>query len=176
MSTQQRLTNLRKAIPGAFGLKGDSWMRHSNPASVWTRFGVLPMLAGSIWSRKWIGRRSLIPLAVSSAWLFVNPMFFGPPRTTRNWASKGVFGERIWTERERSELPDQFASVIPTVAASYQAIGLASLVYGLAKLEATPTVLGVLVVQGGKLWYIGRMVLLFEEMKTREPEYARWEH
>jgi hypothetical protein len=31
-------------------------------------------------------------------------------------------------------------------------------------------------VQGGKLWYIDRMVLLFEEMKTRDPEYARWEY
>jgi hypothetical protein len=87
-----------------------------------------------------------------------------------------VLGERIWTEGDRSELPDQFSSVVPTVAASYQAIGLAPLAYGLAKLEATPTVLGVLIVQGGKLWYIDRMVLLFEEMKTRDPEYARWEY
>jgi hypothetical protein len=176
MSTKQSLTNLRKAIPGAFGLKGDNWMRHSNPASVWTRFGVLPMLAGSIWSRKWLGRRSLIPLAVSSAWLFVNPLFFGPPRSTRNWASKGVLGERIWTERERSELPDQFNSQAPVVASLYQTIGMAPLVYGLAALKATPTVLGVLIVQGGKLWYIDRMVLLFDEMKTQDPEYARWEY
>ena len=176
MSNQQGRMNFGNTISSAFGLKGDSWMRHSNPASVWTRFAVLPMLAGSIWSRKWIGRRSLIPLVVSSAWLVVNPLFFRPPRSTKNWASKGVFGERIWTERDRSELPDQFSSVVPTVAASYQALGLAPLVYGLAALKATPTVLGVLIVQGGKLWYIDRMVLLFEEMKTQDPEYASWEH
>ena len=176
MSSQQSRMNLGNTISSAFGLKGDKWMRHSNPASVWTRFAVLPMLAGSIWSRKWIGRRALIPLAVSSTWLFVNPLFFRPPRSTENWASKGVLGERIWTEGDRSELPDQFSSVVPTVAVSYQAIGLAPLVYGLAALEATPTVLGVLIVQGGKLWYIDRMVLLFEEMKTRDPEYARWEY
>jgi hypothetical protein len=176
MSSQRSRMNLGNTISSAFGLKGDNWMRHSNPASVWTRFGVLPMFAGSIWSRKWIGRRSLIPLAVSSAWLFVNPLFFSPPRSTKNWASKGVLGERIWTERDRSELPDQFRSVVPTVAASYQVIGLAPLAYGLAALKATPTVLGLLIVQGGKLWYIDRMVLLFEEMKTRDPEYAPWEY
>jgi len=34
-----------------FGLQGDTWMRHANPVSVWTRFAVLPMLAASIWSR-----------------------------------------------------------------------------------------------------------------------------
>ena len=73
-----------KKIAEAFGLKGENWMRHANPASVWTRFGVLSLLAGSIWCRKWIGRRCSIPLALPSAWLFVNPLFFRPPRTTKN--------------------------------------------------------------------------------------------
>ena len=38
-------------VTRAFGLSGDAWMRHANPASVWTRFAVLPMLVISIWSR-----------------------------------------------------------------------------------------------------------------------------
>jgi hypothetical protein len=25
-------------VAGLFGLKGDNWMRHANPVSVWTRF------------------------------------------------------------------------------------------------------------------------------------------
>jgi peptidoglycan/xylan/chitin deacetylase (PgdA/CDA1 family) len=168
--------NLGKKLGHAFGLEGENWMRHSNPASVWTRFGVLPLLAGSIWSRKWIGRRCLIPLGLSTAWLFANPLFFRPPRSTKNWASKGVLGERIWVNHDRSELPDQFNSVLPTVASSYQAVGLAPLAYGLIALKGLPTVTGVLIVQGGKLWYIDRMVLLFDEMKTRDPEYAAWEY
>jgi hypothetical protein len=175
MADQQRGMSLAQKVAGAFGLKGENWMRHANPASVWTRFGVLPLLVGSIWSRRWIGRRCVIPTALSTAWLFANPLFFRPPRSTRNWASKGVLGERIWAEGSRSELPDQFRSVVPTVASVYQAIGFVPLVYGLVVLKATPTVTGVLLVQGGKLWYIDRMVLLFEEMKTRDQEYARWE-
>jgi hypothetical protein len=176
MDKQQSGISRGKKIAGAFGLKGENWMRHANPASVWTRFGVLPLLAGSIWSRKWIGRRCLIPLALSSVWLVVNPLFFRPPRSTKNWASKAVFGERIWVEGDRSVLPDRFRSVVPTVASGYQLIGLAPLAYGLVALKATPTVAGVLIVQGGKLWYLDRMVLLFEEMKTRDTEYARWEY
>jgi hypothetical protein len=167
---------LAKKVSEAFGLKDENWMRHSNPVSVWTRFGVLPMLVGSIWSRKWIGRRCLIPLGLSTAWLFANPLFFSPPASTKNWASKGVLGERIWVDNDRSELPDEFNAVMPTVAQAYQAVGLAPLAYGLAKLKLGPTVGGVLIVQGGKLWYIDRMVLLFDEMKTRKPEYARWEY
>ena len=170
MSNQQSRMNFGNTISSAFGLKGDNWMRHSNPASVWTRFAILPMLVGSIWSRKWIGRRSLIPLAVSSAWLVVNPMFFEPPRSTKN---SGIQGSARGADLDggrpiREYLISQ--SVVPTVAASYQAIGLAPLVYGLAALKATPTVLGVLIVQGGKLWYIDRMVLLFEEMKSQDPD------
>jgi hypothetical protein len=175
---------LGKKLSGAFGLKDENWVRHSNPASVWTRFGVLPLLAGSIWSRKWIGRwsrkwigrRCLIPLGLSTAWLFANPLFFRPPRSTKNWASKGVLGERIWVNHDRSELPDPLNSVLPTVASTYQAVGLVPLAYGLIALKALPTITGVLIVQGGKLWYIDRMVLLFDEMKTRDPEYAGWEY
>ena len=165
-----------KKVSGAFGLKDENWMRHSNPASVWTRFSVLPLLVVSIWSRKWIGRRFVVPLGLSIAWLFANPLLFKPPRSTKNWASKAVFGERIWVDSDRSDLPDQFNSVMPTVASAYQAVGLAPLAYGLSKLKLGPTVGGMLIVQGGKLWYLDRMVLLFDEMKTQKPEYARWEY
>jgi hypothetical protein len=169
-------TSFGQRIAGAFGLKGENWMRHANPASVWTRFTVIPLLAGSIWSRKWIGRRSAIPIALSSVWLVVNPLFFKPPGSTRNWASRGVFGERVWVERDRSELPEQFQSAIPTAASVYQAVGMVPLVYGLGALKVISTVTGILIVQGGKLWYIDRMVLLFEDMKARNPEYAGWEY
>jgi hypothetical protein len=167
---------LGKKVSDAFGLKDENWMRHSNPASVWTRFSVLPLLVASIWSRKWIGRRFVVPLGLSTAWLFANPLLFKPPRTTKNWASKAVFGERIWVNQERSELPDQFNSAMPNVASAYQAVGLGPLAYGLWKLKVGPTVGGILIVQGGKLWYLDRMVLLFDEMKTRDAEYARWEY
>ena len=30
----------------------------------------------------------------------VNPLFFKPPRSTRNWASRTVLGERIWVDRD----------------------------------------------------------------------------
>jgi len=149
-------------------------MRHANPVSVWTRFAVLPMLVLSIWSRDWVGLLCLIPLALSIVWLFVNPLFFAPPSSTRNWASKGVLGERIWSERKRSELPPQFDSRAPAVAQLCQVVGFAPLVYGLIELDAIATVTGVLILQIAKLWYIDRMVLLFDELK-QEPQYARWD-
>lgn len=151
----------------AFGLRDETWLRHANPASVWTRFAVLPLLALSVWSRDWIGWYCLIPVVLSVVWMFVNPLFFPPPRSMNNWASKSVLGERIWVGRDRSELPEQFRSRIPALIGAYQVVGMVPLAYGLVVLDLTAVVLGILLVQGGKLWYLDRMVLLFEDMNHR---------
>ena len=129
-----------------FGLEGDKWMRHSNPVSVWTRFAVLPLLALAIWSREWIGWWSLAAVALALVFMMVNPLLFPPPRSTRNWASKGVLGERIWSDRSKVEL------------------------------DLLAVVAGLLVTQAAKAWFIDRMVLLFDDMKSRVPEYAAWDY
>jgi hypothetical protein len=163
------------AVARLFGLKGESWMRHANAVSVWSRFSCLSLIALSIWSRDWIGWWSLVPVALSIAWLMLNPLAFGKPASTRNWASKGVFGERIWTERA-DERPEQFRSRIPMVANVFQAAGLALMIYGLVRLDVLATVAGIVMAHLAKLWYIDRMVLLFEDMKHGSAEYASWEY
>jgi hypothetical protein len=55
------------------------------------------VIALAIWSRDWIGWWSLLPIALAIVWMMVNPLLFATPRSTRNRASKGVFGERIWS-------------------------------------------------------------------------------
>lgn len=159
-----------------FGLTGENWMRHANPISVWTRFTVLSLLALSIWSRDWIGWYCLIPLALSLLWMLLNPLLFPKPRSTRNWASKGVFGERIYADRKAVEIPDQFKSPVPNIANAYATIGIILLAYGLVVLELLPVLAGLVIAHGGKIWYIDRMVLLFEDMKKRKSEYAEWEY
>jgi hypothetical protein len=175
-ASSRRIT-LDSKIASLFGLRGEAWMRHANPWSVWTRFAVLPMLALSIWSRDWIGWWSLFPVALSLLFMMINPLLFPAPASTRNWASKGVLGERIHAERDRVELPQQFrSSRVPMVTYTFQMLGLASLVYGLVVLDALAVVAGLVIVQCAKAWFIDRMVLLFDDMKARQPEYAEWEH
>ena len=160
-----------------FGLKGEAWMRHANPVSGWTRFAVLPLLAVAIWSRDWIGWWSLLPIALSLVFMVVNPLLFPKPASTRNWASKGVFGERIWADRTNVELPDQFrSSPVAKVTYLFQVVGMAVLAYGLVELDLVAVVAGLVIVQCAKAWFIDRMVLLFEDMKTHNPEYASWEY
>jgi hypothetical protein len=48
--------------------------------------------------------------------------------------------------------------------------------YGLIMFDLPTTIAGILITSVGKAWYIDRMVLLFEDMKHRNPEYASWEY
>ena len=164
-----------KRIASLFGLTGDKWMRHANPLSVWSRFSVVPLIALAIWSRAWIGWYSLIPIALALTWMVVNPLFFPEPRSTRNWASRGVFGERVFAERNTVELPPQFLSPVPNVANALSAVGLVLLAYGLITFDPPSTIAGIVITSFGKLWYIDRMVLLFEDVKHRNTDYAKWE-
>jgi hypothetical protein len=54
--------------------------------------------------------------------------------------------------------------------------GLACLAYGLVVADPVAVVAGLLIVQGSKAWFIDRMVLLFEQMKRTDPEYAGWDY
>jgi hypothetical protein len=175
-SETTEVTHERK-IARLFGLEGENWERHANPVSVWTRFAVVPLLVVSIWSREWIGWWSLVPVALSLIFMMVNPLLFSRPRSTRNWASKCVFGERIWADRNKVEIPDQFArSQVPNVTYAFQVFGLAVMAYGLVVLDPLAAVTGVVIVQLAKFWFLDRMLLLFEDMKARRPEYATWEY
>jgi len=166
-----------RRIAKLFGVEGEGWMRHANPASVWTRFTVLSLLALAVWSRDWIGVWCLIPVALALVWMFVNPLFFNAPESTRNWASRAVLGERIWVDRDEIDLPDQFRSRASSlIANAYSTIGLGFLAYGLVDFNIVATVAGLLITHGGKAWYMDRISLLYAEMKGRSPEYASWEY
>ena len=49
---------------------------------------------------------------------------------------------------------------------------MAILAYGLVELDLLAVVSGRLVTQTAKAWFIDRMVLLYEDMKARDPDYA----
>ena len=165
-----------RRVARLFGLDGEKWMRHANPWSVWTRFAFLPMLAVAIWSREWIGWWCLVPVAAALVFMVVNPLLFAEPRSTRNWASQGVLGERIYADRDTVEIPPQFRRTrVPMVTYGLQLLGVACLAYGLAVADPVAVVAGLLIVQGSKAWFIDRMVLLFEDTKRTHPEYAAWD-
>jgi Family of unknown function (DUF6653) len=159
-------------IAKVFHLTEDNWMRHANPWSVGTRYSVLPIIVLAFWSRIWIGWWCAIPAALSLAWMFFNPVFFPKPRSTKNWASKSVLGERVWANRKKIEVP-QHHKRLPGILNLISSLGMLLAIYAIVRLSLWPAILGVVLAYLGKSWYLDRMVWLYEDMK-RVPEYGKW--
>lgn len=154
-------------------LRGKTWLRHTNPWSVWTRYAAFPVMVAAVWSYHSIGWWSLLPVAVVGIFLAINPRLFAPPASTRGWAAKAVLGERVWA-REHFRLP---AGLHPQVSYVIFVLSLANvlvLIWAIGRGDLSLTVVsgaGVLIL---KSWLNDRMVWLFNERARDNPEYADW--
>src|SRR5690606_13628352 len=99
----------------------------------------------AVWSRVWIGWWALLPTIAMILWLWINPRAFPPPRSTDNWASKGVLGERIWLNRREVPVPEHHR-LVPHILSASSALGAVLLIWGLASLEIWPALLGAVLV------------------------------
>jgi len=159
--------NIEKAFAKIFGLDEERWLRHANPISVYSRYTVLPSIIISLWSRVWVGRYFLVPLALSLIWMFLNPRLFSKPESMENWASKSVLGERVWKERSSYDIPRREIIQI-RILNLIQVLGLPPLFWGLYTLDFWMTVTGFVLLTLAKSWFLDRMVWLLEKNKEDE--------
>lgn len=152
------------------GMDAEVWSRHANPWSGWTRVPILPALAAAIWTRVWLGWWCLAIIAVLLIWTWLNPRVFRKPKSTDNWMSRGVLGERVWLKRKNTPIPDHHARAAIWLSV-ISGLGMAPLFWGLWSLEVWPVLLGLMLAVGGKLWFVDRMVWLFADMAPNAPEY-----
>jgi hypothetical protein len=164
---------LERKIAHYFRMNEEAWARHANPWSGWTRNTCLPLLIIAIWSRAWLGWWALVSVALAVLWMWLNPRIFPKPCSTNNWASKAVLGERVWLNRDEVPVPEHHR-IVPLVLNAVSTIGTVFLIWGLIALEVWPTLLGTAIVYLGKLWFVDRMVWLYEDMKDATPEYKSW--
>ncbi|MGF1561448.1 MAG: DUF6653 family protein [Geminicoccaceae bacterium] len=153
------------------GMNEAVWARHANPYSVWTRIPILPLLVLSLWSRVWIGPWCALPVAVLLLWTWFNPRVFTAPERIQGWASKGVYGERIWLNRDTVPIAGHHAAMA-NLLTGISAIGAVLVIYGLIVLDAWATVFGTALAMLGKLWFVDRMVWLYEETDRQARERA----
>ena len=161
------------SIASLFGMDDDAWERHANPWSVWTRLATWPVLMFVLWSFHWWGAWSLLPLVVVAGWLALNPRAFPPPASTRSWASRAVMGERVFLLREAHPIPVYHANAAQLLSIGS---GIGALLMGAGLLTAEPTafLIGGLTTLLCKLWFVDRMVWLYEDMSREVPEYRSW--
>ena len=162
-----------RSITRLFAMDDRVWARHASPWSVWTRIATLPLLIMVFWSRVWLGEWALLPIALALIWTWLNPRLFAPPDTTDHWTSRAVLGERVWLNRSRIPIPAHHARAA-LILSAVAAIGGLITVWGVIVLDVYLTVLGAVLVYGGKLWFLDRMVWLYQDMQTACDEYRRW--
>ncbi|HOX41704.1 MAG TPA: hypothetical protein PK263_05965 [bacterium] len=167
---------LERKIANVFHLTDENWMRHANPVSVWTRYSVLPVIIISFWSRAWIGWWCLIPGGLSLLWMFFNPVVFGKPKSTRNWASKAVLGERVYLNRDQVKILGRHNVPLHKILKGISSAGLILALWSTVCYSIWGAILGVTMAYLGKSWFLDRMVWLYEDMKNEDETYKSWEY
>lgn len=164
---------LERKIASAFALDDETWRRHASPWSVALRNTVLPVLVLAVWSRVWLGWYALVPVAVALLWTWYNPRIFPAPASFDHWASKAVFGERVWLNRDAVPVPVHHRTV-PNILSAVSGLGMLFVLWGVLFYGIWPTVFGMALVYCGKLWFLDRMAWLWEDMREETDEYRSW--
>ncbi len=162
---------LERRMLAFFRLNDAGWERHANPLSGWTRVLILPALLLALFSRVWIGWWSLVPTAGLLLWTWLNPRLFPPPRHFEHWMSRGVLGERLYVHRGELPIPRSHLRAAALLMA-FSAAGAPFYLWGLVTLSLWPAVFGMALIMAGKLWFIDRMVWLYEDMRRAAPPEA----
>jgi len=163
-------TTLEKSIADSFRLRTpEDWLKHANPWSLATRIVILPLLILAIWSRIWIGWYSLIFVILIVIWSIINPVIFPKNPKIDNWWSKSVIGEYFWANREDIPISKHHHRIIK-ILTILQSLGGIILIIGLYKLDIYLTLVGSIIIYFSKLWFLDRMVWIYEEMKEH-PKY-----
>lgn len=150
-----------------------AWARHANPLSVCSRMTILPLMTAALLSRAWLGWGAVLPVALVLAWTWWNPRAFRPPAHTESWAAHGTFGERIFLNRAKVPIPAHHSRWAKGLAWA-SAAGLPFWAWGLWSFDAGLILAGLTLMTGGKLWFVDRMVWLYQDMVKAAPEYAAW--
>ena len=162
-----------KAAERLMGMHEADWARHANPLSGWTRILGGPVVFFALWSPRWIGWWSIAVIAAAAFWVWINPRLFPPPETADAWATKGVLGERVFLNRDQVAIPLGYrraAWATTALSGGFFAIAVYGFVVGDFWTAFAGWHAGVL----AKIWFLDRMVWLWELMKDSDPVYQAW--
>ena len=112
----------------------------------------------------------LVALAI---WIWLNPRVFPKPSTTDRWSSKAVLGERVWLNRKAISIPDHFNRIIAWLNA-LSLLGMILLIYGFTANHEWMVGSGLALTYIGKMWFLDRMVWLYDVMKDADVKYSNW--
>lgn len=144
-----------------FDLSDETWRRHANAWSVWTRMAAFPPMVAAIYFRDVLGFWTLVVLAAGVVWMWLDPRVFPAIDHPRSWAEKGIYGERMWWHDGSPEAKAHRTALrwIQSIAG----VGGLFMVYGLVFLDPWPTFFGWTFFLISQLWQIDRFVAIYQE-------------
>jgi hypothetical protein len=113
---------------------------------------------GSDGAGRWLRNERCQRLAQAA---MVNPGAFPAVDVPTCWASKGIYGERIWLQ-QRDSLSSENRRVLRLLVIP-GAAGIALVAWGLIALDVWPTVFGAKLVVLAQLWRIDRLVRVYDD-------------
>lgn len=161
-----------RAIERVMGMTDELWLRHANPWSVWTRIACVPAFALATWSRDWIGAFSLIPVALVVVFLWLNTRIFGPATDLDRWETRAILGEKIWLNRRRVPI-SQTQQRATALALTGSVAGILPAGLGLIWLDVGLTLLGVVVIVCGQIWFLTLLARLYDEVVPDRDRFRR---
>lgn len=156
-----------------FNMTEENWERHASPWSVWTRVATFPLLALALWSIHWIGWGAVLPIGVLAIWLWLNPRVFPKPTSTKSWAARAVMGERVYIMRVIRPIPVYHSNAAQLLSIG-GAVGLLLMGTGLIAEDLTAYLVGCVTAFLCKMWFVDRMVWLFDDMAREHHDYEKW--
>ena len=143
-------------------LSEKTWERHANPWSGFTRIISFPLLYLPLWylsdfianpMKYWY---VLFVGILVILWYTINPRTFQKPKDAHHYLTRGVLGEKIWTEDRRT---DSIASILTFAMVPFFLLSIAA-----AYLQLFwPTLFFAVVPYLLKLRFIDRMVFLYDQ-------------
>ena len=97
-------------------------------------------------------------------------------KSTKNWASKAVLGERVYLNRDKVDIPSIHKTPLLKMLNIVSSIGMGLTIWAMIYYSVWGAVFGTALAYLGKSWYLDRMVWLYEDMKDENQEYSKWEY
>ncbi|MFC3095715.1 DUF6653 family protein [Alteromonas sediminis] len=155
--------NSLKVIEKLLFMSNETWKKHGNPASVFSRLLVFPLLILTIWWRETLAEFFWVIFIVLLVFLFLSTRLFPAPKNNKSWASKSILGEKLWLDNTNCQVPQKH-SYAATLIISGQFISLLLIVLGLVYTVQSMVWTGTSTFLVLKLWFLDRMVWLLSDM------------
>jgi hypothetical protein len=111
-------------------------------------------------------------LALVIIWLWINPSAFPPIDKPRQWAAKGIYGEKIWLKDKEMVPPGHRAILRLLIVVGL--IGGVLMAWGLIALDLWPTIFGSTLIVLGQLWRIDRFGQLYDTVNRDNADQAQF--